>query len=184
MPRDRADAVVANLQRQYPAYEVAGVMTAGNNTVQIVMLKNPRALRWAAGTYLISATMLQPVNFTGTGPLGPWNARFEATYQELARLAAPLLGDDGPARMARLHEHSPADWEELLTRFEAFRFARLTAFLRRRKPDDNINFSILVYHLSDAEIALAMQGPPPELGPDLPKAIEEMQAAESASAVR
>ena len=175
MPQDRADAVLANVQRLYPAYELAGLVPAANGWVQAVMLKNVRALHWTKGTYLISATMLQPINYVITGPQGPWNERFERMYQELGRAVGPIYGDDPQARLARLREHLPAEWENVLTNIEAFRFARLTAFLRKREPDGNINFSILVYHLSDADIAQALQGPPPELGPDLPAAIAKSQ---------
>ncbi len=179
MPRDRADAVAANVRRQYPFYEVAGIVSDANDWVQVVMLKTARALHWTKGTYLISATMLQPINYVATGPQGPWNQRFETIYQELGRAAGPIYGDDPQARLALLHQHAPADWESVLTRFEAFRFARLTAFLRQREPDDNINYSILVYHLTDADIAQALQGPPPELGADLPKSIQSQEAERS-----
>jgi hypothetical protein len=48
-----------------------------------------------------------------------------------------------------------------------YRFARLTAYLRHLEPVDNINHSILVYRLTEADIGLAFDGPPPELGQDL-----------------
>jgi hypothetical protein len=177
MPLDRADAAVTEIRRQWPDYGIVGYIPGADKTVQVVMLKNPGALRWRGGTYLISATMLQPINYIATGPLGPWNARYEATYRQLARAAGPLLSDDADARTARLREHSPAEWQEVLTRYEAFRFARLTAYLRQREPDDNINYSVLVYRLSDADLTRALQGPSPELGEDLPKAIQQSLSA-------
>jgi hypothetical protein len=161
LPQDKAEAAVTNIQREHPAYTVVGAFFGTDHMAQVVMLKNPGALRWEGGTYLISATMLQPINFAAGGPLGPWNERYEAAYQELAGIVGPLLGDDAVARRTRLGERSPQEWEELLLRFEALRFARLTAFLRHREPDDNINYSILVYRLSDADISRAMQGPSP-----------------------
>jgi hypothetical protein len=170
---DRVDATVADVQRQLPSYEVVGYVQGANNQVQIIMLKNPGAMRWIGGTYLISATMLQPVNYVATGPLGPWNQRYEATYRELAQITAPLLDDNPNVRLTRLREHGPAEWQDILTRFEAFRFARLTAFLRQREPDDYINYSVLVYRLTGADVDRALQGPPPELGEDLPRAIQE-----------
>ena len=55
----------------------------------------------------------------------------------------------------------------LLDRFEEYRFARLSAYLRHREPDDEINFSVLVYHLTSAEVDMALNGPPPELAEDI-----------------
>jgi hypothetical protein len=53
--------------------------------------------------------------------------------------------------------------------YEMCRFARLTAYLRQREPDDNVNYSILVYRLTEADLARALDGPPPELGRDIVK---------------
>src|SRR3989442_1506121 len=50
-----------------------------------------------------------------------------------------------------------------MTRFEVYRFARLIAYLRQREPDKEINYSILVYHLTDADVERVLDGPPPEL---------------------
>jgi hypothetical protein len=58
-------------------------------------------------------------------------------------------------------------WYSAINDYEFLRFHRLAAFLRQREPDDNVGFSILVYHLSDDELARALDGPPVELGRDL-----------------
>ena len=64
-----------------------------------------------------------------------------------------------------------ADWAKALDEFDAYRFARLTAWLRQREPDDTVNFSILVYHLTDADVIRDLEGPSPT--PDsLGKAIQ------------
>ena len=158
------------MRQSHPTYEFAGVLPQADGRIQVVMLKNAKALRLLPGTYLISATMLQPLNYPITGPEGPWNERFETLYQELTRAVAPLLEDSTPqVRLAQLHEHSPEDWAPVLARFDAFRFARLTAYLRRREPDENINYSVLVYHLTQADLDAALNGPPPAYGADLPK---------------
>ncbi len=177
VPVNGADAAVAEVRRQHPGFDVAGVVPGPDNTLQVVMLKTPAALRWKAGTYLISATMLQPINYVFSGPIGAWNTRFEEVYQDLSRMLGPLLADDADARLARLREHTPPEWEQILTRFEAFRFARLTAWLRQREPDDTINYSVLVYRLTEADLAKALQGPPAESGADLPAQIEQNLAA-------
>ena len=52
--------------------------------------------------------------------------------------------------------------------------------LRRREPDDEINFSVLVYRLSAADLERALLGPPAELGPDV-LASEKAKLPSSAS---
>jgi hypothetical protein len=111
--------------------------------------------------------MLQPIASI-TGPWGPWNARFESAYQAVSRLVDPLVNGDTATRRAAMRRTTPDDWRTALNDFEQLRFARLTAFLRQREPDDSIGFSILVYRLTETDIARALSGPPPELGPDLP----------------
>ena len=54
-----------------------------------------------------------------------------------------------------------------LSAHEYLRFRRLTTFLRQRDPDDNIGYSILVYHISADELSRALDGPPVELGRDI-----------------
>lgn len=169
LPRAQIEGWVRDVQKEHPSYDMVGLLPQADGRAQVVMLKNPGALRLSAGTYLISATMLQPLNYAITGPQGPWNERFETTYQELARAVAPLLDANPQSRLAQLHQHSPEDWEPVLSRFDAFRFARLTAYLRRREPDENINYSVLIYRLTEADLDAALRGPPPAYGPDLPK---------------
>lgn len=77
-------------------------------------------------------------------------------------MAKPLLNDDSAVRRAALGQHTPDEWQLILNSFEVARFQRLVAFLRRREPDDNINFSILVYRLTDADIFSALEDPLPE----------------------
>jgi hypothetical protein len=144
--------------QQWPDHELVAIADEGNARV-LLLVKRPAALRLLAGTYLISATMLQPLYYT---PWGSWNAGYERTYQALAKEVRPLLGEDRAARSAALQRHEPEWWQATLRRFEEIRFARLTAFLRRRAPDDEINFAVLVYRLSDADIASALEGPSPE----------------------
>ncbi len=173
IPPDHLETTLAGLRRDWPDHDVLGMMRAGDTEV-VTLLKKPERLRLDAGTYLISATMLQPVNFALSGPWGPWNQRYEAIYQELKGQVEPLMSPDLGIRRAAAIGRGLAGWPSLLGRFEAFRFARLTAYLRQRQPDDEINYSILVYRLSEAELASALDGPPAELKPDLQTA--EIQA--------
>ena len=156
---------IESLRQEWKDYDLLGVQRLGE-TVAVTFLRKPELLGLHPGTYLISASMLQPVNFNLQGPWGPWNSRYEATYQELYASVKPLMGDDRKARIAALVRHRTGDWPELLNRFEEYRFGRLTAFLRTRNPDNEINFSVLVYHLTDEDLRHAFEGPPPELGFD------------------
>jgi hypothetical protein len=167
-PADRAAELTAGFLRLHPGFQVAADGDGPGGRI-VMFLAQPAQLRLRGGTYLISATMLQPVTYTpGDGPWGPWNARYEARYQFLRRRAAPILSDDENERYDALRTGTLDDWIKTMNDFDEFRFARLTAYLRRRIPDDQINYSILVYRLSDADIRAALDGPPAELGPDVP----------------
>ena len=75
---------------------------------------------------------------------------------------------------ARLFGQRPlVAWRNLLAEFDEYRLARLTAYLRRREPDDNVNFSILVYRLTDADVSRALDGPPPAMGKDVLPLLDE-----------
>jgi hypothetical protein len=168
LPIDRAAAQLAELLRQLPDYTETAEARLGDNLVKIVLLKKAAALRLTAGTYFISASMLQPVMYQVQGPLGPWNARYEEGYQRICASVKPLLLTDDPqVRLATLQQHPLSEWELTLTYFEMCRLARLTAYLRQREPDDNVNYSILVFRLTEADLARALEGPPPELGRDI-----------------
>ncbi len=170
---DHLETTLPALRRDWPDHDVLGMMRLGNSEV-VTLVKKPERMRLGAGTYLISATMVQPVNFDLSGPWGPWNPRYEATYQGLKALTEPLMSPDLGVRRAAAIQRGLASWPPLLERFEEFRFARLAAYLRQREPDDEINYSILVYRLSDTDLASALDGPPAELKPDTQTA--EIQA--------
>jgi hypothetical protein len=159
---------ISDLLRRHPDYDpdVVGLATEGG-TVHVTLVRKAAGWRLAGGTYFISATMLQPV-MDWQGAWGPWNQRYEAEYQAVAGLVQPLLNDDPKVRRAAMRRLPPEQWLTALSDFQELRFRRLTAFLRQREPDNTINYSILVYRLTDADLTHALHGPPPELGPDLP----------------
>lgn len=134
-----------------------------------IYIKKAPFLQLHAGLYLISATRLQQMLYNIKAPWGPWNERQETRYQQLKAVVAPVIGNDLEARKNALFSGSAADGVAVLrdvSEFDALRFARLSAYLRKRKPDHVINGSVLVFKLSDAEISQAVDGPPPELGID------------------
>jgi hypothetical protein len=98
------------------------------------------------GIYCISATNLQ--NLTNPVPelRGSWTAEHEARFQ----LLREEIHDGAPSRRIAMHS-----WRI----YEALRFARLTAYLRQRRPDETIGYSILIFHLSDADVREAIEGP-------------------------
>ncbi len=109
----------------------------------------------AGGIYCLGATMLQqaysPVR-------GDWTLAREKEYQDLRRLA-PLfqLYFTVPANRAELLKSTTAaQMERAWTRLDLLRFARLCAYLRTREPDAMIGYSILIYRLTDEEVAAAV----------------------------
>ena len=44
--------------------------------------------------------------------------------------------------------------------------SKVASYLRQREPDDEIGYSILVYRLTDDEVARALADPPAELLPE------------------
>ena len=106
------------------------------------------------GVYCISATMFQQVY---TEVRHGWNPVHERRYAELNQWAAHWrAGTDSTPREAAL---------ERLQELEHLRFGRLCATLQSRPPDALAGYSILIFRLSDADVARALTGPPPEWPP-------------------
>ena len=113
------------------------------------------------GVYAVSATMLQSVYSLVPGP---WAMPYEQHYQEAL---ADLRRIAGTSDEAERQQRTSAFLRDKFPLFEQLRFARLCAFLRRREPDDNVGYSILIYRLSDQDVREALYGPPAELLPDV-----------------
>lgn len=109
-----------------------------------------------AGLYCVSATMLQSLY---SPAFGRWRASYERIYQQLrVEMESARPGStEGPLGT------SAEPSAERFALFDQFRFARLCAFLRRRGPDDEVGFSILIYRLTAQDIREALEGPPAEL---------------------
>jgi hypothetical protein len=110
------------------------------------------------GLYCISATMLQQVYSPAAGS---WTLALEKEYQE-GRLKEPLFREywRNPVTRRELIDAGAAVAFELMWhRYDELRFARLCHYLRARGPDDTIGYSILVFRLSDAEVAAALRTP-------------------------
>lgn len=110
-----------------------------------------------AGVYCISATMLQGMYLIASGR---WTAEYESYYQTLNR-------EFDPAHFTVAdRDQNRSEDERLRVRRSQralghLRFARLAASLRKRAPDANAGYSILIYRVSEAELARALFGPVP-----------------------
>jgi hypothetical protein len=109
------------------------------------------------GLYCIGATMLEQVY---SSIRGPWTLDREKEYQFL-RTYEPMfqLYASDPAARARLdRELAPEKWIASRDRFQHLRFARLCYYLRVRKPDAIIGYSIFIFRLSSDEVKEATGG--------------------------
>ena len=111
------------------------------------------------GIYCISATMLQSIYLD---PFGPWCEPYEEEYQRLLKRVPEFeLWQDMKNPLDQSDE--AAEYRNTLKTFLELRFSRLCAFLRQREADDHVGYSILIYRLSDEEVAQALAGAPAEL---------------------
>jgi hypothetical protein len=109
------------------------------------------------GLYCIGATMLEQVYGAYRGP---WTQALENDYQFLRPFGPMFLQyASDPAARARLdRELAPDKWTTSRDRFQHLRFARLCYYLRARRPEANIGYSIFIYRLTAAEVAAATEG--------------------------
>jgi Dolichyl-phosphate-mannose-protein mannosyltransferase len=109
------------------------------------------------GLYCIGATMLEQVY----SPVrGPWTAALDSEFQFL-RTFEPVfrLHAEDPVARARLERELPHEkWIAGRDRFLHLRFARLCYYLRLKRPDASVGYSILIYRLSAAEVRAATAG--------------------------
>ena len=115
-----------------------------------------------AGLYCLSATMVQPVYGQYTGH---WNEVYEKLYQTLRTVFGSAIqqGADLEACRQRAPRIDENELVMALRNYEELRFGRLCSFLRQREPDAKVNYSILLYRLTDEDVAAALDGPPCEL---------------------
>jgi len=107
------------------------------------------------GIYCVSATMLQTVAIRFWGP---WTDQYEKAYQILRVDVEAYQRAEGEAQFAGV---SPQALQMQLAMFDEMRLSRLLAYLRKREPDDQVGYSILIYRLSDEQVREAVSGPAP-----------------------
>jgi hypothetical protein len=109
------------------------------------------------GLYCIGATMLEQVY---SSVRGPWTRELEKEYQFL-RTYEPMFqvyATDPAARSRLDRELAPEKWTASRDRFQHLRFARLCYYLRVRKPDAIVGYSIFIFRLSSEEVTAATGG--------------------------
>jgi hypothetical protein len=120
-------------------------------------LPPPPLAKLEAGVYCIGATMLEQVY----SPVrGPWTLGLEREFQA-ARSAESAMREvqRDPQHHEELLRDAPREkWEGATRRYEWLRLARLCHYLRARRPDATIGYSILIYRLSAAEVHEATAG--------------------------
>jgi 4-amino-4-deoxy-L-arabinose transferase-like glycosyltransferase len=112
------------------------------------------------GAYCISATMLQ--NLYTDFP-GHWTKKYESTYRDLTRNIDLYVGNDQKGRQDLVAQAGEPFWFQQFASYGHARNARLTSYLRQREPDFEINNTILVYYLTEADLNAAMVEPLPDM---------------------
>jgi hypothetical protein len=107
------------------------------------------------GLYCISATMLNVVSQLFYKP--EYESNYQAALKDLLTLAR--ASESESAFTALMRQTGEQHWQQLFVQFDQLRTGRLAAFLRRRQPDAQAGYSILVYRLTDAEVDQAVNGP-------------------------
>jgi hypothetical protein len=112
------------------------------------------------GTYCISATMLQSVY----PPFpGHWNRDYEAEYQRLRSLVHKYQQSTPELQKQLIAADGRDYWDTAAEHYTQAQFSRLLSYVRQREPDDEINYSILVFRVTRSDLTRALDGPPLQL---------------------
>jgi hypothetical protein len=109
------------------------------------------------GVYCISATVLDVIGPSFYKPADETN--YQAALQNL--IAFARASENEQTWSALLRQTGEQYWHDLFRQFDQLRTGRLVAFLRNRQPDAMVGYSILIYRLTDRDVALAVNGPAP-----------------------
>jgi hypothetical protein len=111
------------------------------------------AYTFKGGIYCVSASGLEGVQWTRTHTI-----EYQALGRELGRWAATAA--DPKAREALIQETGENFWITIGKAYDVLKFYRLCLYLQRRKPDDEVGYSILIFRLTDSEIKVAIEAEP------------------------
>jgi hypothetical protein len=107
------------------------------------------------GVYCVSATMLDVVSRLFYKP------QYETNYQAAAKNAGIFAraSQDEQAMSSLMRDTGEEYWRQLFGDLDQLRTGRLLAFLRGRRPDAMVGYSILIYRLTDADVSQALNDP-------------------------
>ena len=150
------------LKKEHPDIDQVYISYFGSNDLDVYKMNQRRLLcdleqkslslfKLEEGTYCISATMLQMVYFQD---FVNWDADHEKEFRKHQRSFNSVYNALGnPEKMNLiLSKNSKSFLEESLRNYEKLRFAKLAYGLRKRSPDQMINYSILIYNLSPKDL--------------------------------
>ena len=105
------------------------------------------------GIYCISATMVESLflRFPGT-----WTEAYDSLYRSVRADTDRYLAAGGEERARLRRESGELFWNERFGLLDDLRLAKLYAALRKREPDTSVGYSILIYELTDEEVAKAL----------------------------
>ena len=105
------------------------------------------------GVYCISASMLPMVLIE---PRGPWSMYSEDQYRQGLAWFQWFLALPPAAQQEEFRTRGEEVVRRNANAFDALRLGRLTAYLRHRRVDEEVGYSILIFRLSDQEVADAL----------------------------
>jgi hypothetical protein len=118
------------------------------------------------GLYCLSATLLQDVY---SGWRGPWTLEKERSYLMLRKILSQPLAANATSDQVHLRA-------EQVSHLDRLRFARLCHYLRLRRPDARIGYSIFVFRLTADEVAAAATGTMAELADAMARALKTKES--------
>jgi hypothetical protein len=105
------------------------------------------------GVYCVSATVLDVIGTMFYKP--EYESNYQAGLQNLNVFTHASESD----KAALVQQMGAEYWSQLFVQVDQMRMGRLTAWLRQRRPDATVGYSILIYRLSDADVQQAVGGP-------------------------
>jgi len=112
-----------------------------------------------AGVYCISATVLDVLGNMFYKP--EYEGNYQAALENMNAFARASASEE--AWSALMRQTGDQYWRQLFVQFDQLRTGRLVAYLRRRQPDAMVGYSILIYRLTDADVAEALLNPVPAI---------------------
>jgi hypothetical protein len=107
-----------------------------------------------AGVYCISATVLDVIGTMFYKP--EYETNYQAAMQNSEIFAQASRSEETLSALMR--QTGEEYWRQLFAQGDQLRTGRLVTYLRRRQPDAMVGYSILIYRLTDKDVAEALKG--------------------------